>query len=499
MKLEWRMASTHVLSKSSFVRGLQCEKAAWLYKNRIDLMDPTPEARQAIFDRGVDVGRCARDLFPGGIDLSPEFVDGVPRFAGAIARTSDAVRGCVPVIYEAAFVHDGVLAAIDILVREGSRWRAYEVKSGTSVKDTYAQDAALQYWVLAGAGLDLEDISIVHIDTTYVREGAIDVKKLFATGSVLDHAEERREEIGGHVARLKDVITRKQMPEIPVGPRCRAPYTCAFHGHCWEGFPEHSVFDLSRVGAAAWDLFDRGIRRAADIPDEEPLRWNQRIEVRCARTLETYIERDAVRAFVETTDGPLCFLDFETCGPAVPLYDGTRPYQAIPFQYSLHRRRGRGAPLEHKAFLGDGRTDPRAALVEQLLGDTPGEDRIVVYSGYERRVLTELGDAFPKRAAEIGKRIARLLDLSVPFRNHAYYTVAMDGSYSIKRVLPALVPDLSYHGMAIGDGGAASAAYESLHTETDQGRIALIRRALLDYCGLDTLAMVRLLEVLERV
>jgi hypothetical protein len=493
------MASTHVLSKSSFMRVLQCEKALWLYRHRIDLMEETSPGQQAIFDKGIDVGRLAHGLFPGGIDLSPEYVDGYPRFRGSIAKTADAVRDGVPVIYEAAFVHDGVLAAIDMLVRDRKRWRAFEVKSGTSVKDTYAADAALQHWVLRGSGLELADISIVHIDNTYVRSGAIDVKKLFAIESVRDLAEAQREEIGVAVDRLKKVIRKKAAPDIPIGPHCSDPYDCPFHGYCWQGFPEHSVFDISRVGALAWRLVERDIRCAADIPDDVPLRANQRIEVECAKTGEPYVDRKAVREFLKTTDGPLFFLDFETCGPAVPLYDSTRPYQAVPFQYSLHYRTARGEPLTHTAFLGDGKTDPRLSLVDQLLDDTKGEGRIVVYSGYEKRVINELAATFPKRARELKQRIARLLDLSVPFRDHAYYTAAMDGSYSIKAVLPALVPDLSYDGLPIADGGAASAAYESLHTEADDVKIAEVRNALLDYCGLDTMAMVRVLEVLEGV
>jgi len=493
------MATTHILSKSTFMRGMQCEKSLWMYRHEFDKQDDRSPGLQAIFDQGSDVGDLAHDLFPGGVDLSPEYVNGIPRFGGSIARTRDAIRDGAPVLYEAAFVHEDVLAAVDLLVRDGARWRLIEVKSGTSISEAYAQDAALQHWVLRGAGLDLADVSIAHIDTSYVRRGAVDVNKLFAFGSVLELAMARLDDIGREVARLKEALARNGAPEVAIGPHCSAPYDCSFQGLCWEGFPEHSVFDVSYLGAKAWKLFDRGIKRAADIPDDFPLKRNQQIEVRCARTGEPHVDRDAVRTFVKTTEGPLYFLDFETCSPAVPLYDGTRPYQAIPFQYSLHCRRARGAAIEHKAFLGDGRTDPRAALAEQLLEDTRAEGRIVMYSGYERRILNELAEAFPERAAELAERNECLLDLSVPFRDHAYYTVEMDGKYSIKKVLPALVPGLSYGDMEIAEGRDAGRAYASLHTETDLEKIAWIRKALLDYCGLDTLAMVKLLEVLEGV
>jgi hypothetical protein len=494
-----RHARTHVLSKSTFMRGMQCEKALWLYRHRIDLMDRTSPSLQAVFDRGTDVGRLAWGLFPGGLDLSPEYVGGLPRFGRSIERTRDAVRDGAPVLYEAAFVHEGVLAAVDLLVRDGDRFRACEVKSGTSVKETYAEDAALQHWVLRGAGLDLADISIVHIDKTYVRQGPVDVRGLFAVRSVLEHARARFDGIGREVERLKAVVALDTAPEVPIGPHCSEPYGCSFIGHCWAKVPERSVFDLGRLGARAWELYGRGVTRAADIPEDFALTQKQRIEVRAAATGEPHVDHAAVRAFLAGAEGPLFFLDFETCAPAVPLFDGTRPFQAIPFQYSLHFRAARGEPLSHEAFLGDGRNDPRPALVDRLLADTRAAGRIVVYSGFEKRILGELAAAFPDRAAELEQRIGRLLDLSAPFRDHALYTAAMDGSFSIKKVLPALVPDLTYDGLPIADGQTASNAYESLHAELDLVKIQEVRTALLDYCGLDTLAMVRLLEVLEGV
>jgi len=490
---------THRLSKSAFMRGRQCPKSLWLYRHSPKLQDAVSAAQEAIFAQGTSVGRFAWGLFPGGIDLSPEYVDGIPRFAGALERTAEAVRSGADVLYEAAFVHKGVLAAVDILVRDGGRWRAYEVKSGASVKETYAEDAALQHWVLRGAGLDLTDVSVVHIDTSYVRSGAIDPRGLFAVASVHDFARDRSEAIGAEVARLEAVLAMDAVPDVAIGPHCSAPYPCSFHGHCWAHVPERSVFSLGRGGRKAWELWDRGVRTLAEIPDDFELNAAQRIEVACARTGKPHIDAKAVRGFLEPLGGELLFLDFETVGPAVPLFEGTRPFQAIPFQYSLHRRAARGGAFTHSAFLGDGRTDPREALVEQLLADTRGQAPILMYSPYERRVLGELSAAFPRRAKEIRNRMARLVDLITPFRRRAFYTPAMNGSSSIKKVLPAVAPELAYGDLDIADGSAANAAYESLHYDRDPARRERVRLALLDYCERDTLAMVKVLEALEAV
>ncbi|MDD5309759.1 MAG: DUF2779 domain-containing protein [Deltaproteobacteria bacterium] len=493
------MAKTHQLSKSTFMRGLQCEKSLWLYRNRFDLQDEVSAGTQAIFDQGSNVGVLAHELFPGGVDLSPEHVNGVPVFGKAIARTAEAIRGGAMVLYEAAVVHEGVLVAVDILVRDGAGWKAYEVKSGTSAKDVYQTDAALQHWVLCGSGLDIRDTSIVHIDTSYVRSGDIDVNRLFKIVSVLEQARARQDEIGGQVARLKEVLERTAEPEVAIGPYCSAPYNCSFRGHCWASVPEKSVFDIGGIGAKAWQLYNSGVVRIEDVPSGFPLYESQRIEVQAAITGRPHIDVEEVRQLVASLRYPLCFLDFETVNPSVPLFDGMRPYQQLPFQYSLHRRDVPKGPLAHTAFLGDGRTDPRPALVEQLLADTAGDGSILTYSGFEKTQLNGLAGAIPSRADELRSRIARLMDLNAVFRGRHYYSAAMKGSSSIKAVLPALVPEMSYAGMEIAEGMVASGAYASLPAQTDLMEIARIRKALLDYCALDTLAMVRLLEVLERV
>ncbi|MBW2277557.1 MAG: DUF2779 domain-containing protein, partial [Deltaproteobacteria bacterium] len=403
------------------------------------------------------------------------------------------------VLYEAALVNQGVMASIDILVKDGDRWKAYEVKSGGSLHDTYVEDACLQHWVLSGAGLELADISVVYIDKSYVRHGDLDVQGLFTMSSVLHRALAQADEIGRTVTKLHEIIAAVDVPEISIGPHCFDPYTCSFKGHCWGEMPERTVFDLSKLGQKQWQLYEQGIVRLADIPQSFALNEKQHIEVRAAATGEPHIETAAVREFVGGLEYPVYHLDFETVGPAIPLFDGTSPYEQVPFQYSLHRRDEPGGELQHCAFLGDGKTDPRAALVEQLIADAGMKGHVLSYTPYERTQLNNLIGAVPSRAAELQAIVDRLVDLSDPFRNHDYYTAEMDGRYSIKNVLPALVPDLSYEGLDISEGMAASNAYENLHYETDLVRIAEVRQALLDYCGLDTLAMVKILEVLERV
>jgi len=497
--------SRHILSKSTFIRGCQCHKSLYLYKHSYKSRDPLTPAQRAVFNRGTNVGVLARRLFPGGVDASPP----TPfQFQRSVARTREEVDSGTEVVYEAAFNHLGVLAAMDILVKEddpplgsrGSVYRAYEVKSSTGISETYLLDAALQYWVISGSGIELSDISIVHIDTGYVRRGDLELDRLFRTQSVLAEVLQRQEFIANKVEELKALIGEPEVPEIEIGPQCNDPYPCDFIGTCWKDVPEYSVFDLSRLSEERkFELFRSGVVEVGAVPDDFPLSEKQRIQVEVERSGTALIDHAALEDFLDRLQYPLYFVDFESFQPAVPLYDDSRPYQQIPFQYSLHVAESAEGVLRHEEFLAEAGPDPRRPFLEALLAALDSSGSVLVYNRtFEETRLAELTDEFIEYRAEISGIQARILDLMLPFRNQSYYTPQMRGSYSIKRVLPALAPELSYDGLAIQDGTQASIAYERLLRETDARAIGRVRRRLLEYCKMDTLAMVKILHVLGR-
>ena len=234
----------HKLSKSTFLRGNTCHKSLWLYKHKRDLIPPTAPGQQFIFDQGHEVGILAQQLFPGGVDGSPS----APfDYQSSIALTQKSIAEDQPVIYEAAFQHDGIFAALDILVKRGDDWYGYEVKSSTKVHDINVTDAALQYWVMAGSGIELKDISIVHLDTDYERHGEIEAQKLFKTESVLYLVQALQDEITEQVAELKKVAERKTAPKVLIGRQCSNPYTCDFKDHCWKRCTSGGVSILTRT------------------------------------------------------------------------------------------------------------------------------------------------------------------------------------------------------------------------------------------------------------
>lgn len=489
---------SYLLSKSSFIKGIQCEKQLYLYKHHYNWRDPISEQQQAVFTRGTNVGKLAQELFPGGADLSPV---NPFQYEKAAKLTQEKIQSGVKVFYEPSFIYDELLVAVDILSKQRNKWYIYEVKSSTSISDTYIMDAAVQYYVLRNSGLDIKDVSIVYMNNQYVRQDELDINKLFAIESVLQFVEELQDMIPGRVTAFKKLLKSKSIPEIKIGPQCNDPYPCSFLGYCWKDIPEYSVFNISGLKSdKKFELFNSGIVHIENIPDDYKLSDNQRLQVDVHKNKKTVIDKVGLKEFMDSVKYPLYFMDFETFMPAVPLYDNSRPYQQIPFQYALYYHKNKKSELEYFDFLGNPEVDARVPFIESLLKNTKRKGDIVVYNkSFEITRLKEIARDFPDYADDIEERIERIKDLMLPFQKKYYYKPEMMGSYSIKNVLPALVPELSYDGMTIADGGMAMIAYESLLYEKDPDKIASIRKNLLEYCKMDTYAMVRIWNELEKV
>ncbi len=491
------MTERHILSKSTFLRGVNCKKSLYLNAYHDELRDPLDTSTQRRMREGRRVGELARERFPGGVLVQP----GAPfNVVAALARTQELIEGGVPVIYEAALQADGVLAFLDILVRGDRGWQLYEVKSTTKVKEEHVLDVALQVHLLTRLGMDVEEAAVLHLNRDYVRQGDLDLQALFTPESVLEEVNALLPSIAAEIEACAETLGGGVIPEIDIGPYCRDPIVCDFTGHCWAHIPTPSVFDVSYIGAKKFDLYERGIVRIEDIPDDYTLNRRASFHVESHKAWRETVDQAAIRAFLDSLDYPLFFLDFETFSLPIPPFDSSKPYLQIPFQYSRHVQNAPGAGVEHSGFLAEAGPDPRLPLLERLLAETAGFGSILVYNmTFEKTRLRELAEAFPAYASAIGDRIERLADLMVPFRDRQLYKPEMGGSFSIKAVLPALVPDMSYEGLEISDGTMASDAYLNLWDETDPRRMERIRAALWEYCKLDTLAMVRILERLYTV
>ena len=488
------MSTNSFISKSQYIKGLQCLKYLYLYRNHPELKDEVPDDRAAMFQSGTDIGILAQSLFPNGITIPFEDVP----FKEQVKMTQKAMVGKRSSIYEATFLNDGLFARVDILVRDRSKWSLYEVKGSTAMKDVHLDDVAFQYYVLNRIGIPIKSASIVHINNKYERRGELEIDKLFTIEDVTPEVKKMQTDVKKNIAVQRKTLSG-DTPVIDIGPHCSDPYDCDFLGHCWDHIPEVSVFDIRGRGVKPYSYYERGIIEFKDIPISE-LPVHAQAQVKAFLEKAETIDKKSVKEFLKTICYPLAFLDFETFMSAVPPFDYTKPYEQIPFQYSLHVQGKKKAAIKHFEYLAEPNIDPRRHLIERLITEIPKGACVMAYNmSFERGVLSKLMALYPEHKVDISSIIDNMIDLMEPFKNKAYYSWQMMGSYSLKAVLPVLVPDLSYKGLQVCNGGMAMDAYARMCSTSDKQVLAEIRKGLLEYCHLDTLAMVHILDRLQEV
>ncbi|RLC60264.1 MAG: DUF2779 domain-containing protein, partial [Chloroflexi bacterium] len=435
----------------------------------------------------------AKKLFPDGIDVSTE------DFMENIAITKELLQQRKP-LFEAGVLAGQTYSRADILnPANGGEWDIIEVKSSTSVKDVNYHDVAFQKLCWEDSGVKIRKCCLAFINNQYVRNGEVNPEELFTIQDISDEVEVISEGMRDRVAEMLSVISSTRCPEVDIGPHCSDPYPCALT-ECWEGLPEHHVFTLYYGGKKTYELYQNGILEISQIPAGYNLNGKQHIQCQCVASGQPYTDREAIKEFLTSLEYPLYYLDFETFSTAIPLFDGTRPYQNIPFQFSLHVQKTPAGELEHHEFLAEGRDDPRPALLASLSCLIGSRGSVVAYNkSFEEGVLRSLGESFPEYGSWAEDVISYLTDLIVPFRSFHYYHPAQKGSASLKSVLPA-VTGISYDDMPIADGNDASLAYLSINFgNVPADEVARVRRDLLAYCQLDTEGMVRIVEKLGEI
>lgn len=486
-----------LLSKTRFTSGLQCHKKLFFSSYERDFATPVGPAQQALFDSGNRVGVIAHGLRPDGTHVdNPAY-----HHDDAVERTRPLLADPeVPAIYEAAFTELDVRIRADILARApAGGWDLIEVKSSTSAKPEHTPDAGIQLRVLEEAGLTIERVYIAHINRDYVYNGGDYLAdELLTLTDITDDARAYTASVSGELAAMRAMLAEDDPPAIELGPHCKKPYECDFYEHCRSLEPDWSIEGLPRLSASLRTrLRDAGIRSIHDIPIEEKL-TAQQAKVRSVVQSGRPEYGSGLAAALDEIATPAHFIDFETMSPALPLHVGTRPYQVQSFQWSDHLLQADGS-LTHAEFLSDGSGDPRRKFIETLLEQLRDAETIVVYSPYEATRLRDLQELYLDLAEAIDEVLAlRWVDLLQVVRAHVYHP-EFRGSFSIKKVLPALVPEFSYSDLDIQGGDVASIAYLESIGDVSANRRKQLRNALLLYCGRDTEAMVRIVESLRAV
>jgi predicted RecB family nuclease len=486
------------ISKSKFVAGCQCLKRLYWQVHEPELAAEPDASAYAIMEQGREVGMLARQLFPGGVEVVSD--GGLDQ---AIRATRELVDNReVLAIFEGVFEHDGVLVRVDVLHRrKDGRWRLIEVKSSTSKKEEHLDDVAIQYRVLSRCGLDVGSCCLAHVNRDYVFSGdGVNPWRFFRIRNVTRLVEKLQPKLTFQLRAAFTVLSMPTAPDIKPGTHCTHPVTCEFYDRCNPPLPDDHIGYLPRLHASAEEALEElGVVSIHDVPEDFQLTEIQRRAATCVQTGEPWFNPELGKA-VESLRYPLYFADFESVNPAVPRFSGMRAYDQLCFQWSVHVLRQPGEEPEHYEFLATDASDPRHGFISALCGALGDCGSIVVYNQqFESQRLSELAAYLPEFAERIAQIQSRLWDLLPVVRNNVY-DPKFAGSYSLKTVLPALVPEMSYDGMAVANGQDAGLAWESLvRGGLDQPERERTRQALLDYCGKDTLALVKVLEKLRSV
>ncbi len=484
------------LSKSKYMEGLQCPKLLWYEYNRRQDIPKVDALRQAIFDQGKKVGQWAQKLFPEGIRLERRHI---PEKHAEQSLKSLKLR---KPLFEGGFVYRRAYALADILVSvDEDAWDLIEVKSSTGIKNEHLTDVAFQKYTYEGAGIKIHRCYLMYINNQYVRRGKVEPEKLFLKEDITKQINALKTGIEKEVAKMLKVITGENMPDVRVGPHCNKPYTCPLKDICWDFLPDKGhVFMLSGGKKLAFEFIKRGILKIADISDNFGLKRKQVIQVGSHKAQEPYIDKEAIKEFMSRLKYPLYFLDFETIGPAIPVYELSRPYENIMFQYSLHVVKNKGVRSMHYSYLAPGDKDPRPEILKQLKNLLGNSGSIMAYNAsFEIDVLRGAVEIYPEFKNWFEKVEGRFVDLLGPFRNFFYYHPAQGGSASLKKVLPA-VTDFAYKDMEIANGAIASHEYCRVTFNKDVGEEERrrVRAALEKYCHLDTMGMIKIVDVLRQ-
>jgi hypothetical protein len=484
------MTKRYGLSKTKLTAFEQCPRRLWLSVHRPELAQESDLVQQG-FASGHEVGALACAALSDGVMIEAE-----PDLGAAIARTTELVIAGDRPLFEATFVHDGLLVRVDIMEPDGAGgWRVAEVKSTTGAKAYHWADLATQLWVMRESGIKISGAAIRHLDRGFRLDEAGVYEGLFLDSSAPDL--EPIIQARPNVASAARTTLAGPEPDIAPGAQCGDPFACPFEGWCGRDLPpppEWPIALLPRTGAmVAAHWAEKGVHDLSQVPEGAfANRLHDRIH-RATLTGIAYHDRDGACAVIDNWAYPRIYLDFETIQHVVPRWMGTGPYGQVPFQFSAHIEEADG-DVQHVGFLSTDGADPRPAITEALAA-LPGQGAVIAYNAaFERRCLLDLAEAVPTHAEALRSLASRLVDL-LPVTRYHWYHRDQRGSWSIKHVLPTIAPELDYAGLEVKDGTLAMEAWrEAADPATTSERHAAIRVALEAYCARDTFAMVILLR-----
>lgn len=485
------------VSKSDYMLFLRHPAWLWLKKHDKDKLPPIDDDTQAIFDAGFLFESYAEQLFPGAIKLG---FNGYGEYLSLTRRTKTAIDTGSKTIIQARFEAGEITCICDVIVRvDDNTFDLYEIKSSTSAKPEHEPDLAFQNEVLTRCGYKVNRVFVVHVDYEYIRDGEVQAGGLCKISEVTEQVKKLEEDTQENIQKALAIAKCKDCPDI--SPRHAKLGTFGDWLSIYKtlaDIDEYSIYHLCSPSSKIGDLEDLGIKHIHDIPDDFHLSEKQLRQVMATKSGEVFADKEQIKAFLSQLKFPLYFLDYETLSSVVPYFDGLGPYRQLPFQYSLHVMESPGGEVKHFEYLHDNNTNPVRPLTEALKSQIGNEGTVLVwFEGFEKTCNELMGKLLPEYADFYQPLNERVVDLMKPFADGHYVHKDFFGSASIKRVLPVLIPELSYKELDIHAGGAAQRLWmEAVLDGKRDGEKDKILSDLLKYCELDTLAMVRIYQFL---
>lgn len=488
------------ISKSKFVAGLQCRKRLFLQVHNTEIGKITNQHNK---QQGTAVGLLAQSVFPGGV-----LVEADPsHLADALQTTKELISNpTVPAIFEATFQHNGVIVRVDVLLRSPDQcgFHIIEVKSATQLRPHHVHDLSIQKYVLRGAGVQVRGSHLMHVNPDYVFDGNFDLSQFFVIESIEPTRLLPRSAVSGILNAQYKMLANPEAPSVETGSFCKSPYRCEFFEHCHPPLDAENVRSLPISQDKIRMLLQNGVTTVSELPTNIHLSlyWHftgtDCTKINAARSAgrKGLAVAEKLKHDLSLLKSPICYMDFETIAPAVPRFQGMKPYEPIPIQWSVHRE-DEWQRLTHSEFLAPDDTDPRTRFLESLYRATSDARNIVVYGSYENTQLSNLCRWFPEHGAAIKHVQQRLIDL-LPIVRRNIYSPLFCGSYSIKNVLPVLLPSMNYDDLTVQAGDQVAGVWEQLIASgIDDKERARLRRVLLEYCERDTLALALVVNALK--
>jgi hypothetical protein len=479
------------LTKSRFIHATQCPKLLWLKAHAKETLTTDEDRRNFMMEQGTAISELAHNLFPKGTKIDDNL-----SYYDKLTKTTARLKKNTP-IFEGVFLFQNLFCMVDILQKTNDQWTIIKIKSATRIKELHIKDIAFQYYLLKQLNIPINDCYIYHINTSYDRNNTLDIKQLFTKANITEQVLNIQPRIKKDIDSYRQILLKKTAPNAPIGKHCLTPFPCHAYNQCWKEIPKKSIFNVHGLPMAKkLEHYTLGNINLNTLNSKEFTKKSQKIQIICEQEDLDYINIEQIIKFIESLNYPLSFLDFEAFQTAIPPFNHTHPYQQIPFQYSLHIQK-KTKPFTHQHFIGNGQDDPRYTLTTQLIKDIPKTGHIVVFNRqYETDILQHLATLIPEYSQQLNNLCKRMIDLATPFQKGHIYLREMNGNYSLKSILPAMITTKESHTNTIDSGFYANMAY---HNIIQDKKTKIHTDLLKKYCHQDTLSMVQIIEQLKQI